>query len=161
MKPITPNLWFNGNLKEAVDFYINLFPESRIVRILNSPADNPSAEEGKLLAIEFMINGQNFIGIDGGPMFQITEAVSFAIDCQDQAEVDHYWAALTADGGEELPCGWCRDRFGVVWQVIPQQLWGLLYSGDASSSRRAAEAMYKMKKLDIATLEAAAANSAA
>lgn len=159
MKTITPNLWFDGNAEEAAVFYTSLFPDSRIDRRLPAPADNPLAAKGDFLAIEFTLNGQSFLGINGGGSFTFTEAVSFAIECDDQAEVDRYWDALTADGGKALPCGWCRDRFGLVWQVVPRQVMELLYGDDGPAAERAAKALYQMTKIDIATLEAAAAAS--
>ena len=156
MKPITPNLWFDGNAVEAAEFYTGLFPDSRIDRIMLSPADNPSAAKGEVLVVEFTINGQRFIGINGGPAFRFSEAVSFSIECADQAEVDRYWDALTADGGQPVQCGWCKDRFGLSWQVIPRRLMELLNDDDRDAAERAAQAMFQMVKLDIAALEAAA-----
>lgn len=156
MKTITPNLWFDGNAAEAAEFYTRLFPDSRIEKILHSPADNPSLKKGEVLTVDFTLNGQRFVGINGGPAFKFTEAVSFAIDCEDQAEVDRYWDALTTDGGSESMCGWCRDQFGLSWQVVPRRLIELVGSADAEVAKRAIEAMLKMRKIDIAALEAAA-----
>ncbi|TCD14238.1 VOC family protein [Oricola cellulosilytica] len=157
MKPITPNLWFDGNAVEAAEFYASLFPDSRIDRIMHSPADNPSAAKGEVLIVEFTLIGQKFLGINGGPAFKFNEAVSFAIDCKDQSEVDFYWEALTADGGQASQCGWCKDRYGLSWQVVPRQLIELLYGADSDAAERGAKAMFEMTKIDIATLEAAAA----
>ena len=157
MKTITPNLWFDGKAEEAAEFYTSLFPNSRIDKRMRSPADNPTAAKGDLLVIEFTVNGQKFLGINGGPAYKFTEAVSFAIECENQAEVDRYWDALTADGGEAIQCGWCKDRFGLFWQVVPQRLMDLLYGEDGDAAERAAQAMYKMTRIDIAELEAAAA----
>jgi predicted 3-demethylubiquinone-9 3-methyltransferase (glyoxalase superfamily) len=156
MKPITPNLWFDGNVEEAAGFYTKLFPNSKIEKILYSPADNPSVRQGEVLTVEFTLNGQRFVGINGGPAFKFTEAVSFEIDCKDQAEVDHYWNALTADGGKKSMCGWCKDRFGLSWQVVPQRLLDLLYGPDEVVGQHVMEAMLTMEKIDIAALEAAA-----
>lgn len=157
MRTITPNLWFDGTAEEAAVFYTGLFPDSRIVRRLPSPADNPLSAKGAFLAVEFTLKGQPFLGINGGSQFPFTQAVSFAIECDDQAEVDRYWDALTANGGEALPCGWCRDRFGLVWQVVPRRLMELLYGDDVAAGERAAKALYGMRKIDVAALEAAAA----
>jgi predicted 3-demethylubiquinone-9 3-methyltransferase (glyoxalase superfamily) len=160
MKPITPNLWFNGNAEAAAVFYTGLFPDSRIDRRLPAPADTSLAAMGEFLAIEFTLRGQPFLGINGGSSYRFTEAVSFAIECDDQAEVDRYWDALTADGGEALPCGWCRDRFGLVWQVVRRRLMELLYEGgDSVAAERVAKALYGMRKIDIAALEAAASRA--
>ena len=156
MKPITPNLWFDGNAVEAAEFYTGLFPDSRIDRIMLSPADNPSAAKGEVLVVEFTINGQRFIGINGGPAFRFTEALSFSIEWADQAEVNRYWDALTADGGQPVQCGWCKDRFGLSWQVIPRRLMVLLNGDARGAAERAAQAMFRMVKLDIAALGAAA-----
>lgn len=157
MKTITPNLWLKGDAEEAAKFYTGLFPDSRIDRLMLSPADNPSAAKGELLIVEFTLNGQKFLAINGGPAFKFTEAVSFAIECEDQREVDRYWDALTADGGEAIQCGWCKDRYGLFWQVVPRRLMELLYGEDGDAAERAAQAMFKMIKIDIAALESAAA----
>lgn len=153
---ITPCLWFDGNAQEAAQFYTSLFPDSRIDSVQRSPADNPSTAKGDVLIVQFTLAGRPYTGLNGGPLFTFTEAVSFQIDCADQAEVDHYWNALTADGGSESQCGWCKDRYGLSWQVVPRRMGELLGSSDAAAAQRAMEAMMGMKKLDIAALEAAA-----
>jgi predicted 3-demethylubiquinone-9 3-methyltransferase (glyoxalase superfamily) len=152
---IAPCLWFNGDAEAAAKLYTSLFPDSRITSVMRSPADNPSTSEGAVLTVEFNLAGQKFIGLNGGPEFQFSEAVSFTIDCADQAEVDRYWDALTADGGEPSQCGWLKDRFGVSWQVIPRQLQELLGGSDPDGARRAMEAMLQMSKIDVAALEEA------
>ncbi|HPF27157.1 MAG TPA: VOC family protein [Steroidobacteraceae bacterium] len=157
MKSITPNLWFDGTAREAAEFYAQLIPDSRVDRLLYSPADNPSAKKGELLCVEFTLHGQKYLGINGGPAFKFNEAVSFSIECENQAEVDRYWDALTANGGRGIQCGWCQDRFGLYWQVTPRRLFELLYGEDTDANERAAQAMFKMVKIDIAALEAAAA----
>lgn len=139
MKSITPNLWFDNNAEEAAEFYTRLFPNSRIEKVLHSPADNPSVKKADVITVDFTLNGQRFVGINGGPAFKFTEAVSFSIDCEDQAEVDRYWGALTADGGSESMCGWCKDRFGLSWQVVPRRLIELLSSDDTEANKRAME----------------------
>lgn len=156
MRQITPNLWFDGTAEQAAAFYVGLFPDSRIESVLRSPADNPSTPQGAVLAVEFTLNGQPFVGINGGPAFRFNEAVSFAIDCEDQAEVDRYWQALTAEGGGPGRCGWCSDRFGLSWQVTPRRLRELLAAEDPEAAGRAMQAMLGMGRIDIAALEAAA-----
>ena len=126
MPKITPCLWFDGNAEDATNFYVTLLPDSRINSVSRSPADNPSTPAGGVLLVDFTVAGQRFTGLNGGPQFQFTEAVSFMIDCEDQAETDRLWAALTADGGSPGQCGWLKDRFGMSWQVIPRELGELL-----------------------------------
>jgi predicted 3-demethylubiquinone-9 3-methyltransferase (glyoxalase superfamily) len=156
MTSITPFLWFDhGQAEEAAKFYTSVFPDSRIDRITRSPTDNPSAKEGEVLTVDFTLLGRPYIGLNGGPDFQFNEAVSFWIDCKDQAEVDHYWEILTANGGEPSVCGWLKDRFGLSWQVVPSRLMEMYNSPDRDGAKRAMGAMLKMRKLDIAELEAA------
>jgi predicted 3-demethylubiquinone-9 3-methyltransferase (glyoxalase superfamily) len=152
---VTVNLWFNDNAEPAALFYVSLFPNSRIDAIHRSPADNPSVEKGAVLVVEFTLDGRAFIGMNGGPHFQLSEAISLAIDCADQAEVDRYWEALIADGGSPSQCGWCKDRFGLSWQVTPRRLKELLSQPDRAAAERAMQAMMEMTKIEIATLEAA------
>ncbi len=155
MSKITPCLWFDGKAEEAAALYTSLFPDSRIDKVNRSPADNPSTPEGAVLTVDFTLSGQKFIALNGGPEFQFTEAVSFSIDCADQAEVDRYWDALIDGGGEPSQCGWLKDRFGLSWQVVPRQLPELLEGPDPDGARRAMEAMLKMSKLDVAKLREA------
>jgi predicted 3-demethylubiquinone-9 3-methyltransferase (glyoxalase superfamily) len=155
MTSITPFLWFDGTAEEAARFYTSTFPDSRIDNVDRSPADNPSVKEGAVLTVSFTLAGQRFVALNGGPDFTFNEAVSFAIDCEDQAEVDRYWDALTANGGEPGPCGWLKDRFGLSWQVIPKRMQELFSSPDRDGAKRAMDAMLKMQKLDVAELEAA------
>jgi predicted 3-demethylubiquinone-9 3-methyltransferase (glyoxalase superfamily) len=155
MSKITPCLWFDGDAEDAAKLYTSLFPDSRIDTVQRSPADNPSTPEGAVLTVEFTLAGQKFIGLNGGPEFNFTEAVSFTIDCEDQAEVDRYWDSLIADGGEPSQCGWLKDRFGLSWQVIPKQLNEVLSGPDPDGARRAMEAMLQMTKLDVAKLQEA------
>lgn len=157
MDDITPYLWFDGNAEEAAEFYVDLFPDSRIDHVMLSPADNPSTARGEVIVVEFTLNGRKFAGLNGGSAFRFSEAVSFAIDCKDQDEVDRYWAALTANGGEPSQCGWCRDRFGLSWQVVPRRLKELMASDDAEAAERTMQAMMTMTKIDVAALEEAAA----
>lgn len=153
---ITPCLWFDGDAEQAAEFYVGLFPDSRVDAVHRSPVDNPSTLKGDVLLVEFTLAGRSFTGLNGGPQFQFTEAVSFQIDCADQAEVDYYWSALTADGGREIQCGWCKDRFGLSWQVVPRRMMELLSSSDRAEAARAMQAMMGMTKMDVAALEAAA-----
>jgi predicted 3-demethylubiquinone-9 3-methyltransferase (glyoxalase superfamily) len=152
---ITPCLWFDGQAEEAAKFYTSLFPNSRIDDIFRSPADNPSTPAGAVLTVDFTLDGQKFVGLNGGPDFKFNEAVSFMIDCADQAEVDRYWDALVQGGGEHSQCGWLKDRFGVSWQVVPRQLNEYLQGADREGARRAMEAMLKMQKLDVEQLREA------
>jgi predicted 3-demethylubiquinone-9 3-methyltransferase (glyoxalase superfamily) len=152
MSKITPCLWFDGQAEDAAKLYTSLFPDSRIDKVNRSPADNPSTPEGAVLTVDFTVAGQKFIGLNGGPEFKFNEAVSFTIDCADQAEVDRYWDALIAGGGEPSQCGWLKDRFGLSWQVVPRQLNDFLGGPDPDGARRAMEAMLGMTKLDVAQL---------
>jgi predicted 3-demethylubiquinone-9 3-methyltransferase (glyoxalase superfamily) len=155
MPKITPCLWFDGTAEEAASLYVSLLPDSRINGISRSPADNPSTAEGAVLMVDFTLAGQPFTGLNGGPQFQFTEAISWVIDCEDQAEVDRLWDALTADGGSPGRCGWLKDRFGMSWQVVPRQLGEMLGSPDADGARRAMEAMLRMSKIDVAEMRRA------
>jgi predicted 3-demethylubiquinone-9 3-methyltransferase (glyoxalase superfamily) len=149
MPKITSCLWFDGNAEDAAAFYTSVFPNSRIDKVVHAAADNPSMPEGGVLTVEFTLDGTPFVGLNGGDDFAFSEAISFVIDCQDQAEVDRYWEAMVQDGGEHSVCGWLKDRFGVSWQVIPRQLNEMIESADRPAARRAMEAMLKMEKIDI------------
>ncbi len=156
MAKITPNLWFEKkNAEEAANFYVKLLPDSHVDNVWRSPSDNPSTAEGEVLLVDFTLAGQKFTGINGGPGPQFTDAVSFVIDCENQAEVDRLWTALTADGGSPGPCGWLKDRFGLSWQVVPRQIMEMMSDPDRDGARRAMEAMLKMGKLDIEELRRA------
>ncbi len=155
MSKITPCLWFDGTAEEAATFYTSLFPDSRIDAVRRAPAANPSTPEGAVLTVDFTVAGQQFIGLNGGPDFPFTEAVSFTIDCVDQAEVDRYWDALIEGGGSPSVCGWLKDRFGLSWQVIPKLLPQLLADPDREAAARAMEAMLQMTKIDVEKLRLA------
>ena len=155
MSRISPCLWFDGQAEEAAQFYTGLFPDSRIDGVSRSASDNPSGKKGDVLTVNFTLRGVPFVGLNGGPEVHFNEAVSFVVDCEDQAEVDRYWDALVEGGGEHGPCGWLKDRFGLSWQVTPIRLYELLESQDRDGAQRAMEAMLQMSKLDIAELEAA------
>ena len=154
---ITPCIWYDtGQARAAAEFYMSLgLPDSRIDRVHASPADNPSSREGQELMVEFTLAGMPFLGLNGGPIFPQTEAVSFMIFTEDQAETDRLWDAIVGAGGQESQCGWCKDRWGVSWQITPRTLIEAMAAGGAEA-KRAFDAMMKMQKIDIATLEAAA-----
>ncbi|CRK61584.1 3-demethylubiquinone-9 3-methyltransferase [Alloactinosynnema sp. L-07] len=151
---ITPCLWFNMTGQEAAEFYCSVFPNSKITETTYYGPDMPVAE-GEVLTVAFELDGVAFTALNAGPEFTFSEAVSFQVTCQDQAEVDHYWTALSA-GGEEGPCGWLKDRFGLSWQVVPTRLLELTSDPDPARAARATQAMMQMKKIDIAELERAA-----
>ena len=151
---IVPNLWFDGNAEEAADFYVSVFENSRIVTKTHYPEGSPGPVGG-VMTVEFELNGQRFTGINGGPQFTFSEAVSFMINCSDQEEIDRFWEVLS-EGGEEGPCGWVKDRFGLSWQVVPEGIDEVFADPDPKRAERAMQAMLKMGKLDIAALRSAA-----
>ena len=152
---IITNLWFDDQAEEAVAFYTSLFKNSRVVSVARYTDAGPG-EPGSVMTVDFELDGQRFVAINGGPVFPFTEAMSLQVDCEDQAEVDYFWDALTADGGSESQCGWCKDRWGLSWQIVPGGMEELFSNPDPSRAKRAMEAMLGMKKLDIAALQAAA-----
>jgi len=156
MSKVTPCLWFDGQAEEAAAFYTSIFPDSRIDQVNRAPGDTPSGPEGSVLTVDFTIAGEPFIALNGGPDFTFNEAISFSIDCEDQAEVDRYWEALVEGGGEHSVCGWLKDRFGVSWQVVPKILPELMNGPDRARAKRALDAMLKMTKLDVAKIREAA-----
>jgi predicted 3-demethylubiquinone-9 3-methyltransferase (glyoxalase superfamily) len=158
MGPIAVCLWFNGQAEEAARFYASIFPDSGVDEVSRSSADTPSGPKGMVLTVGFHLNGQRFVGLNGGPEFTFSEAISFVIDCESQAEVDRYWGALTADGGSPGPCGWLKDRFGVSWQVVPTRLYELVGGPDPAAAERAMKAMLEMSKIEVAELERAYAS---
>lgn len=151
---LTPCLWFDKNAEQAAEFYVSIFPRSRITKVQRSPADNPSTKKGDVLLVEFKLDGMPFQALNGGPYFKLSEAVSFVVDCKDQAEMDRYYEVLSAVPAAEQ-CGWVKDRFGVSWQLVPKPLTRLLASRDAAKAQRVMEAMLPMKRLDIEALERA------
>lgn len=154
MRPkITPNLWFDTEAEEAAAFYVSVFPNARVVAVTRYPEGAPR-EAGMVMTVEFELDGQRFIGINGGTQFSFDEAISFSIDCADQEEVDRYWSLLS-DGGSEGPCGWLKDKFGVSWQVVPVELEELCGDYTTPANQAACQAMLKMGKIDIAELQAA------
>jgi predicted 3-demethylubiquinone-9 3-methyltransferase (glyoxalase superfamily) len=154
MRPIVPNLWFDTEAEQAAEFYVSVFPDSRIVSRALYPEGAPGPA-GTVMTVEFELDGQRFVGINGGPQFPFTEAVSFQITCETQEEVDRFWDALT-EGGEESMCGWLKDRYGLSWQVVPVGMEEVFADPDPSRAQRAMQAMMGMRKLDLAALRAAA-----
>jgi predicted 3-demethylubiquinone-9 3-methyltransferase (glyoxalase superfamily) len=152
---VFPCLWFDGDAEEAANFYVTLLPNSHVDNVWRSPAETPAGPAGMVLTVDFTVAGQQLQGLNGGPQFKFTESVSFAIDCEDQAEVNRLWEALTANGGEPGPCGWLKDRFGLSWQIVPRRLGELVNDPDPERARRAMEAMLTMGKIEIAELERA------
>jgi len=150
-------LWFDGQAREAAEFYAATFPMSHVGPALASPADNPSTREGEELTVEFTVLGQPFVGLNGGPNVTFNQAVSFQVFTDTQEETDRYWNAITGGGGVEVACGWCRDRFGLSWQIVPHALMAAISDPDRAAAKRAMEAMMTMVRIDIATIEAARA----
>lgn len=155
MPDIVPCLWFDTQAEEAANFYASVFPDSKVTRV-DYYGDAGPRPAGSVITAEFELDGKPFVALNGGPEFTFDEAVSLQVLCKDQAEVDHYWSALTADGGEESQCGWLKDRFGFSWQIVPTRLTELLRDPDPGRSGRAMQAMLRMRKIVIADLEAAA-----
>ena len=159
MPNITPCLWFDGAAEEAANHYVSIFPNSKILHV-ERYGESGMGEPGSVMVVHFELDGHPFVALNGGPQFTFDEAISFQIDCSSQDEVDHYWSHLV-EGGEESECGWLKDRYGLSWQVIPTRLKELIADADRGRSARATEAMLQMRKIDIATLEQAAAGAAA
>lgn len=151
----TTCLWFDGQAEAAADYYLSVFKDGEVGRVGRYTEAGPGPE-GEVLVVEFEVNGQKFVGLNGGPQFPFTEAVSFQIHCADEAEADYYYAALTGDGGQESACGWVKDKFGLSWQVIPPGAIDLISDPDAKRAARATAAMLRMKKLDVAEMRRAA-----
>jgi predicted 3-demethylubiquinone-9 3-methyltransferase (glyoxalase superfamily) len=148
MKKITPFLWFDTQAEEAMNFYVSLFKNSKVNNISRGP-------DGRAFIVSFELDGQEFMGLNAGPQFKFNEAVSMYVDCKDQAEVDHFWDAFTADGGEESQCGWLKDKYGLSWQIVPRQLTELMGGSDPVKSQRVMDAMLKMQKIIVADLQKA------
>jgi predicted 3-demethylubiquinone-9 3-methyltransferase (glyoxalase superfamily) len=156
---IVTNLWFDKEAEEAAEFYCSVFPDSRIVGVTRYP-ESGHGETGTVMTVEFELAGQRYVGINGGPLFQFSEAISLAVNCADQDEVDHYWEKLS-DGGSEGPCGWLKDRYGLSWQVVPEGMDEVFADPDPARADRAMKAMLGMRKLDVAELRRAADGVAA
>ena len=155
MTIITPCLWFDTEGEDAANFYTSIFPDSRILEVSRYGSAGPRPE-GMVMTVSFELDGQSFLALNGGPQYTFSEAVSFQVSCSSQEEVDEYWSRLS-EGGEEGPCGWLKDRFGVSWQVVPKRLPELLTTSDPETSQRVMRTMMKMKKIEIGELEEAAA----
>ncbi len=150
-------LWYNDDALEAATFYANTFPDSAVGAVHRAPADYPSGKAGDVLTVDFTVLGIPCIGLNGGPVFTHSEAFSFQVATDDQAETDRYWNAIVGNGGQESDCGWCKDRWGLSWQITPRALTEAFSSGDREVAKRAFEAMMTMKKIDVAKIEAAVA----
>jgi predicted 3-demethylubiquinone-9 3-methyltransferase (glyoxalase superfamily) len=155
MSKVSPCLWFNGEAEKAAKFYVSLLPDSGIETVQKNTVDSPAGKAGSVLVVEFTLAGQRFMALNGSMRVDYTHAVSFKIDCADQAEVDRLWDALTADGGQAERCGWLRDRFGVTWQIVPRDLPKYIGGPNREGAARAMRAMLGMIKLDIAALKRA------
>jgi predicted 3-demethylubiquinone-9 3-methyltransferase (glyoxalase superfamily) len=158
MQKITPFLWFNDNAEEAVKFYTSVFKNSKIGKIARYGEEGERVSgrpAGSVMTVEFQLEGQEFVALNGGPYFKFTEAISFVVNCETQEEVDYYWEKLSA-GGKEVQCGWLKDKYGLSWQIVPMVLGELLSDKDAAKSQRVMDAMLKMVKLDIKKLKQAA-----
>ena len=160
IKQLTSCLWFDGNAEEAAKFYVSVFKSGKLGRISHYPSEGQEVHqqpEGRVLVVEFEVEGQQFLALNGGPQFKFTEAVSFIIACDTQKEIDYYWEKLTADGGQPGPCGWLKDKYGLSWQVYPEMMLPLLAGPDKKKAKRVMDAFMKMHKFDIAEIERAAA----
>ena len=155
MDKVSTFLWFDDQAEAAAKFYTGLFPDSRIGEVTRTPMDYPGGKAGDAITVAFTLSGRSFIAMNGGPRHPFTDAISLSIDCADQAEVDHYWNALS-DGGEPVQCGWIRDRYGLSWQVSPRILLQLIADPDRAKAKRVMEAMVEMIKIDVDAIEAAA-----
>jgi predicted 3-demethylubiquinone-9 3-methyltransferase (glyoxalase superfamily) len=154
MPRITPNLWFDANGQEAAEFYVSIFPNSKITAVTHYGDDAPGPA-GSVMTVNFVLDGQEYTAINGGPHFTFDEAISLLINCADQAEIDYYWNALS-EGGEESVCGWLKDKYGLSWQVVPADWVDVLIGPDQARAQRAMQAVFGMKKIDIAAVNAAA-----
>jgi predicted 3-demethylubiquinone-9 3-methyltransferase (glyoxalase superfamily) len=157
---ISPCLWFDGRSEEAAEFYVSVFPNSRIDHVVRTTVDTPGSKAGEVVLVEFSIAGQSYQALNGGPHDQFNDAISLSVSCDDQAEVDRLWDALAADGGRPVQCGWLKDKFGVSWQIVPKALPRMLKSDDREAAKRAMSAMIQMVKIDVAELELAFNGSA-
>lgn len=155
MTKIAPCLWYNGTAEEAAAFYAATFPDSRVDAVHRAPTDFPNGHQGDVLTVEFTVLGMRFLGLNGGPNFTFDEAVSFQVYTDDQEETDRYWNAIVGNGGKESACGWCKDKWGLNWQITPRVLTDATMGGDPEVAKRAFDAMMTMQKIDIAKIEAA------
>ena len=158
---IAPCLWFDGQAEEAANFYASVFPDSRVKAVHRAPGDYPSGKQGNVLTVEFTVLGMDFIGLNGGPQFKFDEAISFQVYTEDQEETDRYWNAIVDNGGEESVCSWCKDKFGLSWQIVPRRLMELMAEKDPVKAKAAFNAMMQMRKIDIAALDRAVEDASA
>ena len=154
-RKISPCLWFDGRAEEAAGFYTSIFPDSRIDHIERSSIDYPGGKTGDVILVEFTLAGLSYQALNGGPHDQFNDAISLSVTCKDQAEVDRLWDSLTADGGKPVQCGWLKDKFGVSWQIVPEEFVTMMRDKDRRRSKRVMEAMMQMVKLDVAKLRRA------
>ena len=154
LQKIVPHLWYAKDAEEAAGFYASIFPDSRVERVVTLPSESPSGPPGSVKVVDFVLFGQRFAAMTAGPLDPFNHAVSFVVNCENQAEIDRYWNALL-DGGTPEQCGWLKDRFGLSWQIVPTVLGDMMADPDRAKAKRAADAMLKMVKIDIATLQAA------
>jgi predicted 3-demethylubiquinone-9 3-methyltransferase (glyoxalase superfamily) len=152
---ISPCLWFDGNAEDAAKFYTSIFPDSRIDHVARSSVDYPGGKSGDVILVAFTLSGLSYQALNGGPHDAFNDAISLSVSCKDQAEVDRLWDALTADGGKPVQCGWLKDKFGVSWQIVPEEVFTMMRDKDPKKSKRAMEAMMRMVKLDVAKLRTA------
>lgn len=158
MQKITPFLWFNDQAEEAVKFYASIFKKSKVLKVARyekASANTTGRPPGSVMTIEFELEGQRFVALNGGPAFKFTEAISFVVNCRTQAELDRYWKKLSA-GGKEIQCGWLKDKYGLAWQIVPEIVWKLLSDHDSDKAQRVMQAVLQMTKLDIKKLKHAA-----
>ena len=148
-------LWYEGDAEDAARFYASVFPDSQVSAVHRAPSDNPSGKQGNVLTVEFTVLGIPCLGLNGGPLFKHTEAFSFQVATVDQAETDRYWDAIVSNGGQASECGWCKDKWGLSWQITPIALTQGFTDPDPAVAKRVFEAMMKMQKIDVATIEAA------
>ena len=148
-------IWYESGAEDAAKFYASVFPDSSVGAVNRSPSDNPSAKEGQVLTVDFTVCGIPYMGLNGGPHFKASEAFSIMVFTDDQEETDRYWNAIVGNGGQESMCGWCKDKWGLSWQITPRALIAAVSDPDGAAAKRAFDAMMTMKKIDIATIEAA------
>jgi predicted 3-demethylubiquinone-9 3-methyltransferase (glyoxalase superfamily) len=153
MQKITPFLWFDNQAEEAVNFYVSVFKNSKVKGMTRYTGEEPSGQKGSVMTVNFELNGQEFVALNGGPQFKFTEAVSFVINCETQEEIDYYWEKLSCGGGEEVQCGWLTDKYGLSWQVVPTKI--REWARDKAGFQRVMHAVMQMKKLDITALQRA------
>jgi predicted 3-demethylubiquinone-9 3-methyltransferase (glyoxalase superfamily) len=154
MQRITPFLWFDGQAEEAAKFYVSVFKNSKIKQITHYAGEELAERKGQVMTVDFELDGEEFVALNGGPQFKFTEAISFVINCETQEEIDYYWEKLTADGGEEVQCGWLADKYGLSWQVVPTKFFAE-WVKDAPGLERVMHELMQMKKLDLAKLQGA------